>query len=267
VKRGKPFIEILGSALNGDYKFPILEILTFLFLFSSFVFAGFGGFGGFGASDEYFVLFMATSLMGLPLFILVMLLLKNIGSGIGNDLEKGIVQTILVYPLRRRSVLSAKLVSALGTAILLFFGAQISALLILAPDIVVPNLGLVLLAYLAGVGSALLVASLCLLTTLILRRGSLAVVVGIMMFFLFGILGSLTSFLATAMHSPLPIQLYSIVTPITAIEHHFWSLQPDAHTNWAPSYPEALMYVGASYAITVSILVLSYLYFCRRFNL
>ena len=264
MKRGKPFIEILGSALHGDYKFPILEILTFLFIFSSFVFASFGGFGG--GSGEYFVLFMVTSLMGLPLFILVMLLLKNIGSGIGNDLEKGIVQTIFIYPLRRRSVLSAKLVSAFGMAILLFFVAQMSALLILAPDMVVPNLGLVLLAYLAGVGSALLIASLCLLTTLILRRGSLAVVVGIMLFFLFGILGSLTSFLATAMHSPLPIQLYSIVTPITAIEHHYWSIRPDAHTNWAPSYPEALMYVGASYAITASILVLSYLYFCRRFN-
>jgi len=264
MKRGKPFIEILGSALHGDYKFPILEILTFLFIFGSFVFASFGGFGS--GSGEYFVLFMVTSLMGLPLFILVMLLLKNIGSGIGNDLEKGIVQTILIYPMRRRSVLSAKLVSAFGMAILLFFGAQMSALLILAPDMVIPNLGLVLLAYLAGIGSALLVASIALLATLVLRRGSLAVAVGIMLFFLIGILGSLTSFLATANNSSLPLQLYSLVSPVTSIQHYYWSIQPDAHTNWAPSYPEALSCVGASYAITASILVLSYLYFCRRFN-
>jgi len=265
VKKGKPFTEILGSALNGDYKFPILEILTFLFIFSSFVFASFGGFGR-SASEEYFVLFMVTSLMGLPLFILVMLLLKNIASGIGNDLEKGIVQTLLIYPLRRRSILSAKLVSAFGLAVLLFFGAQMSALLILAPDMVIPNLALVLLAYVAGVGSALLVASTTLLMVLILRRGSLAVVVGIMLFFFLATLGSLTSFLATAANSSLPLQLYSLTTPITSVQQYYWSIQPDAHTMWAPSYPEVLIYVGASYAITASILLLSYLYFCRRFN-
>ena len=264
--KGKPFLEILASALHGDYKFPIPEFLAFLFLLSSFVFASFGGFASQGIPEEYFVFFMTNSLMGLPLFILVMLLLKNIASGIGNDLEKGIIQTILAYPLRRRSILTAKLLSAFGVAILLFLGAQISALFILAPDMVVPNLPVVLLTYAANMSSALFIASITLLMTLLLRKGSLAVLIGIMFFFLFGILTSLVSFIARAMDSLLPMQLYSVYSPSFAIRFYYSSLQGMVHVFWAPSFSEALMYIGAGYSITAFIFILSYFYFCRRLN-
>jgi len=35
---------------------------------------------------------------------------------------------------------------------------------------------------------------------------------------------------------------------------------------WTPSFTEALLYVGAGYALTTFILFLSYFYFCRRLN-
>jgi len=264
--RGKPFLEILASSLHGDYKFPIPEFLAFLFLLSSFVFASFGGFGSTGVAEEYFVFFMINSLMGLPLFILVMLLLRNITSGIGNDLEKGTIQTIFAYPLRRHSILTAKIFSAFAAAVILFLGTQISALYILAPDMVAPNLSVVLLAYVAKLSVAIFIGSMTLLLTLILRRGSLAIVIGILFFFLFSIMTSLVSFLAQAISSPLPLQLYSLIDPSLAIDFYYSSLQFGVHTLWAPSLSEGVLYMGAGYGLTASFLFLSYFYFCRRLN-
>lgn len=264
--KNKPFLEILATALHGDYRFPIPEFLTFLFLLSSFVFANFGGFGSTGVAEEYFVFFMTNSLTGLPLFILVMLLLKNIASGIGNDLEKGTLQTVLVYPLRRRSILTAKILSAFGVAVLIFLGTQISALYILAPGLVAPNLPVVLLTYAAKLSTALFIASIALLSTLVLRKGTLAVVTGILFFFLFSVLANLVSFLAQAVASQLPLQLYSIIDPSFAIDFYYGSLRPGVHVLWAPSFSEALLYMGAGYGVTSFILFLSYFYFCRRLD-
>lgn len=265
--KGKPFLEILASALHGDYKFPIPEFLTFLFLLSSFIFASFGGFASPEIPEEYFVFFMTNSLMGLPLFILVMLLLKNITTGIGNDLEKGIIQTILAYPLKRRSILTAKLLSAFGVAILLFLGAQVSALCILAPDMVVPNLSVVFLTYVANISFALFIASITLLMTLVLRKGSLAIVIGIMFFFFFIILSDLVSVLARAMNAVLLMQLYSLITPSLAVGSYYRSLRFKVNILWAPSFSEILLYIGVAYGIIAFILLLSYFYFCRRLNI
>ncbi len=48
MKRGGPFLEILASALNEDYRFPILEVFAFLFALGTFGQARFGlsGVGG-----------------------------------------------------------------------------------------------------------------------------------------------------------------------------------------------------------------------------
>jgi ABC-type transport system involved in multi-copper enzyme maturation permease subunit len=267
MRKPKPFVEILSSCLHGDYKFPILEILAFLFVLSSFVFTNIGGWGSTGASEEFVIFSIIRSLMGLPLFILAMLLLRNVASGIGNDLEKGTLQTLFTYPLRRRSILTAKLLSALGVAILLFLGIQVSALYILTPDMIAPNLSVVLLSYAANLSFPLFIAGISLLWALVLRKGSLGVIVGIMFFFLFGILASLVSFMSQAVNSVLPMQLYSLFSPSFCLDFYYSSLQPNAHVFWGPSFSEALIYIGAGYGISIFLFCLSYLYFCRRLNL
>jgi len=261
----KPFLEILSSSLHGDYKFPILEFLAFLFLLSSFVFTSFG-FSSTEISEEYFVYRMASSLTGLPLFIFAMLLFKNIASGIGNDLEKDTMQTLLAYPLKRRSILTAKLISAFAVATLLFLGMQFSALYLLAPDMVTLHLQVVLLTYVAYMSLPLLVASITLLLTLIFKKGTLASVIGIMLFFLFSTLSSLMSLVAYATDSLLPLQLFSLLVPNIAIDSYYSSLQPMANIFWRPSIFEALLYCGAGYCFIAVILSLSYFYFSRRLN-
>jgi len=263
--KGKPFLEILASSLHGDYKFPVLELLAFLFMLSSLLFA-YSGHEPPGTPEELAVMNLSKSLLGLPLFILVMLLLKNVTTGIGSDLERGTIQTILVYPLRRRSILTAKLFSAVLVAVLLFLGIQITALWILAPDMVSANPTAVFLTYVAHVSPTLLIAGLTLLFSLILRKGSAAFVVGLMMFFIVTMLASLVSFASQAMDSVFLWQLYSLINPSEALHYHYVSLSPYGPHFWSPVLSEVLLYVGASYAITSFLFVLSYLYFCRRLS-
>lgn len=266
MKKSKPFLEIFALALHENYRFPILEVLAFLFTLSTFAFASFEGFR-MGAPEKYLAFRTVNSLMGLPLFILVMLLLKNVAYGVGNDLEKGTIQTILAYPLKRRSILTAKLLSAVGIAVLLFLSIQINVLFILAPDMMAVNLTTILLTYLANLSFAFFMASVTLLMTLTLKKGSLALVIGIVLFFLFGVLTNLVSFLSQAIDSPLPIQLYSLITPSFALDNYYTSVQLHAHVFWAPSFSEVLLYIGAGYGVTAFLFFLTYLFFCRRLNI
>ena len=153
--KGKPFLEVLFSAIHEDYRFPFLELFAFLYALGTFVFASFGvtiGAQGTvqGTANEVITYGAVNSILSLPLLIFIILIFKNIAHGLGNDLEKGIIQTYFSYPLKRLGILTAKLLSALGVALLLFLGIQISGLYILAPDIVLPQLGTVLLTYAAN---------------------------------------------------------------------------------------------------------------------
>ncbi len=132
---------------------------------------------------------------------------------------------------------------------------------------IAPNLPVVLLSYAANISYALLIASITLLMALILRRGSAGVIIGIMFFFLFSIMASLVSFVSQAMNSILPMQLYSLISPSFSLDFYYASLQQYVHVSWAPSFSEALMYVGGGYLMSAFFLFISYFYFCRRLNL
>lgn len=154
--KGNPFLEVFASALNEDYRFPILEVFAFLYALGTFVFANIAGtLGQFATSEDAVAFSLVNSLTGLPVFIFVILILKNIAYGLGSELEKRVTQTFLSYPLKRRLLMTAKLLSSIGVALLLFLGIQVFALFILAPDIVSPHMDTVLLTYL---GSSMLSA-------------------------------------------------------------------------------------------------------------
>jgi len=248
--KGKPFLEVLASALNEDYKFPILEVFALLYTLGTFVFANFAGIGAHYAKP-------GESL------ILVILIMKNIAYGLGNDLDKGIIQTFLSYPLKRRLLLTAKLLSSLGVALLLFIAIQLFALSILAPEIVSPYIGTVLLTFAAVLSYPLLVASLVLAITLFLKRGNTALIVGIVLYFASGMIPNLLGFAASAMGSNLPLKAYAIINPNVALTRHYIT----GGELWTPTFNEALLYIGASYALVISIFIVGYLYFERRLEI
>jgi len=118
MKKGRPFLEIFTYALDEDYRFPILEIFAFLFTLAMFVFVNFNV--GFETGEALTYSLISTLCGFLLLFIFVVLILKNVAYGLGGDLEKGVMQTLFSYPLKRRYILTAKLRSGLGIAGLLF---------------------------------------------------------------------------------------------------------------------------------------------------
>jgi len=266
--KGKPFLEIFASALHEDYRFPILEIFAFLYTLGTFVFASFGTFiAPQTVSNESVAYTLTSSLLGLPLFIFIILIFKNVAYGLGSDLEKGIIQTYFSYPLKRRGILTAKLLSAIGIALILFLSIQISALYVLAPDIVSPYLDTVLLTYAANLSYPLLVAGIMLLVTLALRRGGLTIVVGIVLYFAMGIISGIAMFVASATNSPLALQIISVISPNVVLARYYSIQMPFVNELWTPAFSEVLLYIGTSYAIAAFLFFLGYYYFSRRLGL
>jgi len=263
-EKGRPFLEVFASALHEDYRFPILEIFAFLYALGTFVFASFVSVS---VPGEYVAYSATSSLLGMPLFIFIILIFKNIAYGMGSDIEKGVIQTYFSYPLKRRWILSAKLLSALGVAILLFLTIQISALYVLAPDVVAPYLGIILLTYAASLSYPLLLAGIILLVTIVLRRGGLALVLGIVLYFVLGIISSLAMFIAYATNSPLILQILSVFSPNVVLARYYQYFALFGSELWTPTFMEVLSYLGASYVIVASLFLAAYLYFCRRLGL
>jgi ABC-type transport system involved in multi-copper enzyme maturation permease subunit len=266
--KGRPFLEILASALNEDYRFPILEIFAFLYTLSAFALANLSSSTLASISGETAAYNLASSLLGMPILIFIILIFKNIAFGLGNDLEKGVIQTLFSYPLKRRSILSAKLLSALGFSLVLLFSIQIPALYILAPGIVAPHIGTVLLTYAVSLSAYLQIAGTILLVALVLKRGGLTIIVGIVLVFAMSIVLSLASFVAYATKSALDLKILSVFSPNVALSAHYTTLAAWSNSHlWTPSLTEVLAYTGAAYTVAFFLFILGYVYFSRRMNL
>jgi hypothetical protein len=271
--KGKATLEILASSLKEDYKFPILEVFVFLYTFSTFIFASpsiVGTLESYGSTvtEDSMVFGIVKSLMGPPLFVLVILVLKNVAYGMGNDLERGVIRTYLSYPLRRISLLTANILSSVGLAFLLFIGVQVFALFILVPDLILANMGTVLLTYAAYLCYPLLIASLMLLLTLKVKKGGNALVFGIILYFGSQILAAGAVELAISMNTSTPMIISSIINPSVALQeyYHPGSVYPPLywHEVWTVSFTDALLFTGAGYALVILVLAAAYVYFKRR---
>jgi ABC-type transport system involved in multi-copper enzyme maturation permease subunit len=272
--KGKPFLEVLASAIHEDYRFPFLELFAFLYILGTFALSNFTASVYTTAqvtTEEGIAYSLASSLISGSLIVFILLIFKNIAYGLGNELEKGIIQTYFSYPLKRRGILTAKLLSAIGVALLLFLGIQISALYMLAPDIVLPHLDTVILTYAANLGYPLLISAIMLLMTLKLRRGGIGLVVGIVLYFAMSIVALIAFFVAVASESPLILQILSAISPTYALQYHYGGglsgVSALFSVPWAPTLSETLLYVGANYVIVASLFALAYIYFSRRLNL
>ena len=151
---------------------------------------------------------------------------------------------------------------------LLFLGIQISALALLAPDIILPHFDIVLLTYITNLSFPLLLSAIILLLTLILRRGGISLVVGIILYFSIGLISGLALAFAWATESPLALQIVSLISPSYVLQYHYSSgVSSFYSTVWNPTFSEVLLYTGASYVIVALVFVLGYVYFSRRLNL
>ncbi|MGB5925542.1 MAG: hypothetical protein WBH01_05545 [Dehalococcoidia bacterium] len=265
--KGRPFLEIFTYALDEDYRFPILEIFAFLFALGTFVFADFALL--YGQTGEALAYSLVSTLCGFPLlFIFVVLILKNVAYGLGGDLDKGVMQTLFSYPLKRRYILTAKLLSGLGIALLLFLGIQIFGLFLLAPNVILTYPGTVFLTYAANLCSpALLLAGLVLLLTLRLKRGGLAVVIGFVLFLAGLVVSGLVTSIAYGTGSDVALKIWAVINPNSALQYYHMGAVGFPSETWVPSFSEVLIYLGAGYLIVAAIFTAGYIYFERRLEI
>lgn len=262
--KSRPFLEIFTLALNEDYRFPILEVFVFLFILVTFAFANLGA----GLSGEDIAYNLTSSSLNPSLLVLMSLVFINLAYGLGSDIEKGIIQTYLSYPLKRHMILSAKLLSSIILPILILLSIQIPALYLLAPKIISEQINTVLLTYAAGLSPILLISGIILLITLLMKRGSLALASGITLYFMFSTISSMIMFTALATKSSITLKLLSIFYPNAALNLYYGiQAYPEAIKVWSPTFLEVAEYIGVSYLIAVSIFVVAYTYFCRRFGI
>jgi ABC-type transport system involved in multi-copper enzyme maturation permease subunit len=271
-KKGKPFLEVLSATLQEDYRFPVLEVFAFLYVLGAFAYANFGLISTVSQASvrAYSAYSLVNSIAGVSSFstlIFLVLVLKNVAYGFGSDLEKGTIQTYLSYPIKRRNILTAKLLSALGISLLLFVTVQTAALYIIAPQIVSTYLGTVILSYLANFAYFLIVISITILVTLILKRGALTFVFAIVLYFGLLILVGFATLISYAAHSPLALQIVSCFAPSNALSLYLSSSSIGLGAFWLPTYGQVLSFVFVSYTIVAALLTLSYYYFSRRLNL
>ncbi len=267
--KGRPFLEIFTYALDEDYRFPILEIFAFLFALGTFVFVDLGAYSG--QIKEALAYNLVSTLCGYPLlFIFVVLILKNVAYGLGGDLDKGVMQTLFSYPLKRRYILTAKLLSGLGIALLLFLGIQIFGLFLLAPDVILTYPSTVFLTYAAHLCSpALLLAGLMLLLTLRLKRGGLALIIGVVLFFAGLIVSGFVGSIAYGTGSDLSLKIWAVINPNSALQAYYYHAGTSlfASESWVPSFSEVLLYLGAGYLLVAAIFIGGYIYFDRRLEI
>jgi ABC-type transport system involved in multi-copper enzyme maturation permease subunit len=271
-KKGKPFLEVLSATLHEDYRFPVLEVFAFLYVLGTFALASFGVISTVSQTSlrAYSAFSLVNSIAGVTSFstlILLVLVLKNVAYGFGSDLERGTIQSYLTYPLKRRSVLTAKLVSALGVSLLLFVTVQTTALYIIAPQIVSSYLSTVVLSYLANFAFFLIVISITILLTMIVKKGAVTLIFGIILYFGLYISVSFASSISFASHSALAQQIVSCFAPSNALGLYLTSNSLSIRSIWVPAYADVLSFIIISYVIVAAVLALSYYYFSRRLNL
>jgi len=271
-RKGHPFLEILAASIHEDFRFPILEVFAFLYAISTFAFLGLGSritlmFSP--RSGAAYTYQLVSIQMGMPLFIFLILIFKNVVYGFGSEFEKGTIQTLLSYPLKRHMVLTAKLLSALGVSLLMFLGIQFFALFIMAPQTVSVNFTTVIVSYLASLSYPLFLTAILLIVAMKIRKGGLALVLGIVLYFALSVAQGILTALSITTGNPLTLKALSILNPSLALQYHFNPLSSlmGGETLWNPNFNEALTYIGGGYCLVIAAFLIAYYYFSRRLNI
>jgi len=262
--KARPFLEVFASLLNEDYRFPVLEIVAFIFFLGPFT--GFWIFSPPGPQSE---LTIADLIGGFSTFLSMafvapvfgILILRNIAHGFGNELERGVIQHLLSYPLKRRSLLTARILSSIGVVFMLLLGIMVFTFYVVAPDITFTYIVPIWMASMAFLSYPFLVASIVLILTLFFKRGSIALMVGIVLYFS-------SFFLIMILLITVNVKILAIIYPSIALQFHYQAgWDPSALKLWTPSFIEACLYIGAGYALAILILMVGYLYFDRKLEI
>jgi len=260
---------MLSIFLRQDYHFPLLEIFAFLFLagilLTSTLPAGY---------DETYIAssYFGFGAISLPILVFMILVWKNISLGLGGDLEKGVMQTFLTYPLKRLRILGARLLSSVGVALAVLTLAELVVLLATMPGFAVRQAPTLALSYLAALALPTLITAVVLAVCVFAKSSGLPLVVGLAFYFAAGLfLQFFVGYAVQTENSALLGATY-LLNPAVAFQEYYshFSCGPPSQgfvcgVTWGtPGLGAAATYLIGSYLISTFLLLVSALWFARR---
>ena len=260
---------MLSIFLRQDYHFPILEIFAFLFLVGILLTSSLpAGYDETYIASNYF----GSGVASLPILVFMILVWKNISFGLGGDLEKGVMQTFLTYPLKRLRILGARLLSSVGIALAVLTLAELVVLLATMPVFAIRQASTLALNYLAALALPILITAVVIAVCVFTKTSGLPLVVGLAFYFAAGLfLQFFVGYAVQTENSALLAATY-LLNPGVAFQgyySHFTCGPPSqgfvCGATWGtPGLGAAGAYLVGNYFISIVLLLISALWFERR---
>ncbi len=270
-EKGSPLLEMFSIFLRQDYHFPLLEVFAFLFLTSILLVSSLQG----GYNETYIAYSYFGVALSLPVLVFMILVWKNISFGLGGDLEKGVMQTFLTYPLGRLKMLGARLLSSVGVALGILSLAELSVLLIAMPAFAVRQASTLVLNYLAVLALPVLITMVVLLVTVLAKNSGLPLAAGLVFYFVAGLFLQFFVGYATQTENSALLAATYLLNPALAFQNYynFFFNGPPVQSGvisippstWGvPDFGTAAAYLVGNYLVSLVLLLLSTLWFTRR---
>ena len=258
--RSSAFTELLSIFLHLDHRPPLLEAAAFLFFSGVLLLSSVSN----GDASSAFYYTAGPAGLSLTSLILVVLILKNLASGWGNDFEKGTMQTFLTYPLSRGKAFLSRIVSSLLVPLGLLTLAQFSVAFLLAPRFALAHFGSLSLGYLAALTTPLLVTAVVVLAVLWAKSGGVPFAIGIVTYFMMLIF---TAFLlGIGYNAGYPNLVWAVffLNPVYAFSNHFGNPLGFGYNAPVPTYGQAVELLAANLVLSLALLAVGALLFVKR---
>jgi len=270
-RRRWPTLEILAMEFSTAYRFPIPEVLIFLYVFFPLFFSHVAR--AIPVSTEEASLLLVISLsQGVMGLITLILILRNVAYGLANEIKKGLMQTYLTYPVGRGRLLLVKLISGIlvpigfvATSVLVFTAINFPELALKYPHVLVVGLA-------SSLGEILLLGSIMFLSAIIIKRGGTSLAVGIALMFILQIADLALSITASITGWEGLWHIRYLLGPSLAFLTYYQApgaqagvVVSDGET-FVPEFWECMGYLVGHYALIIAICLASLIYFMRRFE-
>ncbi|MBC7130969.1 hypothetical protein H5T51_07120, partial [Candidatus Bathyarchaeota archaeon] len=126
----------------------------------------------------------------------------------------------------------------------------------------------VAVTYLGSLAYPLLITAILLLVAMKIRRGGLALVLGIILYFALSMASGISTAIAILTKNPLPLEALAILEPSIAVQFHYNPLSGlTGGTIWSPSFDQVIAYIASSYGLVIAAFIIAYYYFSRKLNI
>ncbi len=260
------FIETLDIGITSSFKFPVLELLVAVYTALALAMPTFM-MPTPSASVQAKMLGVLSGASTLTGFVTSILVIKTVAYDIGVEIERNILMNYLSMPLKRLDVFTARLIASGGIPLLLYAFSQVIALLVKAPSEFFSGVGDAMIMIAANIGPVFFLIVLMLLFSFVVKKGSTALALAIVIWFSRSVAVGILSFIAFFSENWALIKLVYVLEPAAAVRNYYstGAALPGLRVI-ETSFEEMVGFLVLHYLISVIILAGLIYYFVRRFE-